>query len=267
MKKNKLTPFWRLSGPNIRGVSYLLGTMHLKPLAPKSQWPAPYANYIDLCKVFATEFPMNEVKAGLLGEFSLLPDNQSLTDLLTEKQLKKLEKNLLKSLGLPIRSLLRMKPLLVVNLISERLLADANPISMDKDLWQVAEAKGKILKGVETFEEQLHILERIPIKYQLKNLLSIAKDIGKYKRQLLHLSEIYDAGDMQQLYKVSKKGIGPIRKFMLTDRNQVMADRIMTIASEASLFCAIGAGHLAGKKGVLRLLKQQGLTIKPIIFK
>lgn len=250
----------------MNGISYLLGTMHVKPLGKKENWQDLYINYIDLCKVFATEFPLDQVDVALLGKSSLLKDDQLISNLLSTSQLNKLEKKLLKSLGLPIRSLLRMKPIMIVNLINERILADCKPISMDKTLWQAAEEKGKILKGIETFEEQIDLLERIPIKYQLKNLLSIAKNIGKYKQQLLHLADIYDAGDIQQLYKVSKKGLGPIRKFMLRDRNEIMANRIIELAKEQSLFCAIGAGHLAGKNGVLRRLKQQGLTIKPINF-
>ncbi len=240
--------------------------MHVKPLRKEENWQETYLNYIDLCKVFATEFPLDKVDTTLLGKSSLLKEDQLISNLLSTLQLNKLEKKLLKSLGLPLRSLMRMKPIMIVNLINERLLADCNPISMDISLWQAAEKKGKILKGIETFEEQLQLLERIPIKYQLKNLLSIVKNIGKYKRQLLHLAALYDAGDMQKLYKVSKKGLGPIRKFMLKDRNKIMTERIIGLATEQSLFCAIGAGHLAGKNGVLRLLKQQGLTIKPINF-
>ncbi len=266
MKKNKLTPFWRISGAHLNGISYLLGTMHVKPSRKEKNWQETYLNYIDLCKVFATEFPLDKIDVTLLGKSSLLKEDQLISDLLSTSQLNKLEKKLLKSLGLPLRSLLRMKPIMIVNLVNERILADCNPISMDTSLWQAAEEKGKILKGIETFEEQLQLLERIPIKYQLKNLLSIVKNIGKYKQQLLHLGALYDAGDMQKLYKVSKKGLGPIRKFMLKDRNKIMADRIVELATEQSLFCAIGAGHLAGKYGVLRLLKQQGLTIKPINF-
>ena len=264
MKKSKRTPFWRVSGARLNGISYLLGTMHVKPSGKEKNWQETYLNYIDLCKVFATEFPLDKVDVDLLNKSSLLKNNQTIADFLSVPQFNKLEKKLLKSLGLPLRSLLRMKPIMIVNLINEQILADCHPISMDKSLWQVAKEKGKILKGIETFEEQLDLLERIPIKYQMKNLVSIVKNIGKYKRQLLHLGEIYDAGNMQKLHKVSKKGLGPIRKFMLTDRNEVMANRIIDIAVEDPLFCVIGAGHLAGKNGVLRLLKQKQLTVKPI---
>ncbi len=264
LKKSKLTPFWRISGAHLTGISYLLGTMHVKPSQKEKNWESLYTGYIDLCKVFATEFPLDKVDGTLLSECSLLENEQLISNLLSTSQYNKLEKKLQKTLGLPLRALLRMKPIMIVNLINERILADCNPISMDTSLWKAAEEKGKILKGIETFEEQLQLLERIPIKYQLKNLLSIGKDLGKYKRQLLHLGTLYDAGDIQKLYKISKKGLGPIRKFMLNDRNEIMATRIIELATEQPLFCAIGAGHLAGKNGVLRLLKQQGISVKPI---
>lgn len=267
MKNKKKTPFWRLSGADVQGISYLLGTMHLKPPGPKPSWEAPFLNYIDLCQVFATEFSLDEVDPVLLRKFSLLPDNQLLSDYLTEKKFKKLEKVLLKSLGLPLRSLIRMQPLMIVNLISEQLLAAYHPVSMDSELWQAAVKKGKRMEGIETFEEQLQILKKIPIDYQVKNLVSIIKNINQYRKKLLHLAKVYDTGDIQQLYKVSKQGMGSIRKLMLIDRNHIMAERIYDKIQTTSMFCAIGAGHLAGKEGVLRLLKKKGVTIKPILVK
>ena len=52
---------------------------------------------------------------------------------------------------------------------------------------------------------------------------------------------------------------------MLYQRNVVMTDRFFKIIQEKSIFCAIGAGHLGGKQGVLRLLKQRGLTVKEVV--
>lgn len=241
--------------------------MHLKPPGSQPSWQAPFLNYIDLCKGFATEFSLDEVDPVLLSKFSLLPEGQLLSDHLSEKKIKKLERVLVKSLGLPLRSLMRMKPLMIINLISERILAEYHPVSMDHELWQAALKKGKDLEGIETFEEQLQVLQKIPLEYQLKNLRSVVKNIGQYRKQLLHLAEVYDTGDIQQLYKVSKKGMGSIRKLMLLDRNHLMADRIFEKIQNKSMFCAIGAGHLAGKEGVLRLLKKKGVTVKPIIVK
>ncbi len=51
---------------------------------------------------------------------------------------------------------------------------------------------------------------------------------------------------------------------MLYERNEIMARRFVEIASERSLFCAVGAGHLAGEKGMLRQLKKQGFKTTPV---
>ena len=43
-----------------------------------------------------------------------------------------------------------------------------------------------------------------------------------------------------------------------------MAKRIGLMAKEQSIFAAIGASHLGGQKGVLRLLKKEGFKVRPV---
>jgi uncharacterized protein YbaP (TraB family) len=43
-----------------------------------------------------------------------------------------------------------------------------------------------------------------------------------------------------------------------------MANRIADLIQQQTAFCAIGAAHMAGAKGVLRLLKLKGLSINPV---
>jgi uncharacterized protein YbaP (TraB family) len=69
---------------------------------------------------------------------------------------------------------------------------------------------------------------------------------------------------VQQLYKMVKKNSKGMRPLMLYRRNEVMAERIGALVQEQRVFAAIGAAHLGGGKGVLRLLKKQGLTLHPV---
>jgi uncharacterized protein YbaP (TraB family) len=41
---------------------------------------------------------------------------------------------------------------------------------------------------------------------------------------------------------------------------------MLSTMEEGNLFCAVGAGHLYGKNGILRLIKHHGINIKPIPF-
>ena len=75
----------------------------------------------------------------------------------------------------------------------------------------------------------------------------------------------YRNGAVRELYKAAKKDAKGMRKILLFERNVMMVSRFVKIARENSLFCAVGAGHLAGKKGMLRLLKKEGFHIHPVL--
>ncbi|MGE5765707.1 MAG: TraB/GumN family protein [Bacteroidota bacterium] len=48
---------------------------------------------------------------------------------------------------------------------------------------------------------------------------------------------------------------------MLNDRNRLMVERMMPLMQRGSTFVGVGAGHLAGEEGILRLLEQRGYTV------
>ncbi|MGK4566208.1 TraB/GumN family protein [Flavobacterium sp. 3HN19-14] len=54
-------------------------------------------------------------------------------------------------------------------------------------------------------------------------------------------------------------------KALIIDRNIVMAKSIDSLARTGSLFAAVGAAHLAGKGGIIQLLRNKGYTVTPII--
>jgi len=56
----------------------------------------------------------------------------------------------------------------------------------------------------------------------------------------------------------------PYLEAMLYKRNEIMTHNFDSIAKKGSLFAAIGAAHLPGKKGVIELLRQKGYTVKPV---
>ncbi|MBD3582337.1 TraB/GumN family protein [Flavobacterium selenitireducens] len=54
-------------------------------------------------------------------------------------------------------------------------------------------------------------------------------------------------------------------KALITDRNNVMLKSIDSIARKGSLFAAVGAAHLPGKKGLIEMLREKGYTVKPVV--
>ena len=135
-----------------------------------------------------------------------------------------------------------------------------------RELHQLAQQLEKECTGIETFAEQLVVLNKIPMAYQVKSLLKIGKNINQFRKGLKQMFTVYETRDVQKIHKIAKKGAGSMRKLMLYRRNQIMADRIFEKIYKKSIFCAIGAGHLGGKQGVLRLLKLKGFTVKPVHY-
>lgn len=255
---------YRLQLPDQSSHSFLLGTMHVKDERAFSMFPQ-IEQYIDQCEAFAAE-----TNLGNVGELSsdnqmrMLPDNQTLDQFLPDKKYDKLQMIIKKAFNVDIKYMRGYQPIFITSAIDQSILGQEYPLSMDHQLWKYAEEKGKKLAGVETIKEQQKILESIPLKIQIDNLVDIGANVSKYRKRIDHLANLYTDGNIAMLYRISKKGLGKLRKLLLYDRNTLMAERIYQMIQEQPTFCAVGAGHLWGQKGVLRKLKNMGISYKPM---
>ena len=216
------------------------------------------------CDGFAAEFHLEDAGLGIESDMMQLPDSQRISDLFTKKRYQKYRSLLLKSTGLDLAHYERMLPFMVVNFATEGLLRQEMPQPLDQHLWGFAKSAEKSLHGIETFAEQIEVLKKITLDDQVKMLSGLCRNIGRFRQYLLRLAELYEAGAVQQLYKMVKKNSKGMRHLMLYHRNEVMAERIAALVQQQRVFVAIGAAHLGGGKGVLRLLKKQGVFAKPI---
>lgn len=80
------------------------------------------------------------------------------------------------------------------------------------------------------------------------------------------LEDAYRKGDLDMLDSLNKLSYDPFfRKYMLIERNKIMAIRMDSIMKLMPLFTGVGAAHLPGEEGVIELLRKMGYTIKPIV--
>ncbi|MCF8245346.1 MAG: TraB/GumN family protein [Saprospiraceae bacterium] len=261
MLKNSL--LWKLEGKTLPAPSYLFGTMHVRDQRAFQKLERVY-EAIGECEGFAAEFHLDDAGSGIDSGVMQLPDGQRISDFFSKKKYQKYRTVLLKSTGLDLAQFEHMLPFMVVNFATERLLQQEMPDPLDQHLWGFAKSAGKSLHGIETFQEQMEVLQKITLEDQLKMLSGLCQNIGRFRQYLLRLTELYEASELQLLYKLVKKNSKGMRHLMLYHRNEVMAERIGALVQEQRVFAAIGAAHLGGGKGVLRLLKQHGIVAKPI---
>lgn len=253
---------WQLEHDEFPADSYLFGTMHVQDVRAFRRLKTAKEKILE-CDRFAVEFHLEDMTAGADLRKMNLPEGQKLSDLMSAKKYEKLRKILLKSVGLDLNFFQQSLPFMLLGMVSGLMLKKEMPASLDETLWSFAKAEGKSMHGIETLKEQLEVLDQIPIPSQVKMLQAMGKNISKFRKYLLHVTHLYEQEELQLLSKVVKRNAGGLRKLMLYRRNEVMADRIFDMAMQAPTFAAVGAGHLGGKMGVIRLLKQKGLKVKP----
>ncbi len=263
MNRKKESLLWSIDAKHLPGTSYLFGTMHVRDQRAFKNL-AFIEQMIERFEAFATELDLSPNSSLFSPQSILLPDNRTLTYYIGERKYAKLHKILTKAFDLDLDKLQSFLPMVISNKIAERILAQDASCSLDEFLSKFALENEKIMLGIESFQEQIDILHHIPLDFQIKNLLQIGRNVKKHRHHLLKLITYYEEGRLRDLYLSSKKSLGKIRKVLLYDRNKIMATRITGIIQERTLFCAVGAAHLAGYKGILRILKKQGFVVKTV---
>lgn len=265
MKKQKQSLLWQVQGGNIKEPSYFFGTMHVRDKQAFRGLDF-LKSCIQKCDAFAAEFNLNDADPTAMQEATQLPNGQRLEDLFSPNTYKKLAKVVQKSTEYSIEQFQHSSPFLLLNFISEAQFGTDNQQALDSTLFEFAARENKILLGLESFEQQIAIFGKIDLQQQCRSLKKVAHNFEAFSKDLKKTAQYYIQGDIQKLQKKAKRSIGNMKRVLLYDRNVKMVDSFEKIAAQQSLFAAVGAGHLAGQKGVLRLLKKRGYTVTPVIY-
>ena len=263
MPSNKHSLLWKLEKAGLPGPSYLFGTMHVRP---HDGLPVldKVAEVLPTCAVFAAEVDMDFAPGVMASNVSM---NQiSIRANLREKQYNRLRNIIRKATDIDIATVDLLPPMFTITMISSAMLQEGDEVvHLDRNLWEKAKSLGLELAGLETAEDQVRILFKISPGQQVKLLRDLGQNIGKYRRHLLKMNSLYEQEDIYGLYKGTKQNMGALRKPLIYIRNRKMADSILRITQEKTLFAAVGAAHLAGRKGLLRMLKQDGFKLSPYL--
>lgn len=261
--KNAL--LWRITAAEGASapVSYLFGTMHVRDLRAFGQMET-VERCLAECAVFATEFDFSDLDQTALAAALQMPEGLTLDVLLGRNAWKRLLHIAAKHLMVEGASLRFAHPMRVSAMLSAGLMETEMAYSLDETLWNSAKHLGLETTGVETFEEQIRILHSITLAEHVENLRAFLKNQKTHKRRTQKMMEWYREENLQNLYRSAKKETRGLRARLLYRRNEIMTARFAEIARDQSLFCAVGAGHLAGAKGMLRGLKQLGFKAQPV---
>jgi hypothetical protein len=262
MKKQSL--LWKISSKESAVSHYLFGTMHLSTSAAYSH-AEKAKKYISKLSVYAAEMDLNQTLDKNMIQYFKLPEGIKLSSLYIPRHFEKFKKTILKSFNIDITQYDDFSPFFISTLLAESVIPKSHGKALDHFLWDHAFDLGLTMKGVESFEDQLNILNQIPMNYQIKALKDIVRNTKVFKSKIKKLHSLYEIEDIESLNKQTKKSVGRIRKLMIYDRNHIMVERMISMMKEKPTFFAIGAAHMSGGKGLISLMKKAGYKLEPVM--
>lgn len=241
---------------------YILGTMHVRDKRAFSFLDKILA-LIDDCNKFYAETDLDALqKINISGSMSF-DSGDHIKNYFTPKRYNKIDKLCIKSFQISLNEVGHLRPLAIINFLTLRLLSNDMNLPLDHHLWNYASQHKECL-GLETAIEQRDIYKQIPFEWELKQFKDAMRNISSFRKGIAIMANYYQAGRVNKLYRVGRKQLGSMRSLLLYDRNVRMGNVAINALRLNTCFITVGAGHLAGKKGVLRIIKKAGYSISPV---
>lgn len=257
---------WKIETPG-KAPSYLFGTIHsddprVTELAP------PVQAAFQQAKSFTMEVVANAPGLVSMAEAMFFKDEKTLEQVLG----KALYAQTLKALsqrGLPAAGVEKQKPWAVMVALS--MPRPKHGLFLDMALQLEAARAQKPTFGLETMEEQIGVFNEMPLSEQVDLLQETVRHAATIDTQIEELTRAYLSRDLAELEAIVAKyqpaGNRSYEKIMdrlLNQRNRRMLERMRPRLGEGSAFIAVGALHLPGRQGLLRLLEQAGYGVTAV---
>jgi uncharacterized protein len=259
---------YEVSGKDLKQPSYLYGTFHLVCPADLQMNDAIRKALGDARQLYLElDFDDPALQTSMMKGMTM-GDGKTLKDVMKAEDYGTLDTYLQQRLGMGLTQMGALKPVALLSFMFMSMLK-CQPASYDLTFAQMAGKDGKDVLGLETLEEQMAVLEKIPLDEQIKTLLEMARKPEEAQKEIASLMTAYRAQDLPQLMKLineSKFDGEPegFKEDLLDKRNNNWIPIIEKAARDKATFFAFGAGHLGGNKGVVNLLREKGYTVKPI---
>jgi len=258
---------WRVERAGVTP-SYLFGTMHSDdPDVVKLSTPVQQA--FDQAHSVTLEVVLDPRSLLAMTSALLMTDGNTLKSLIGGRLYER-TLDVMEARGIPEMLVVNMKPWAVaVTLMTP---PGNNGVVLDHVLYQGAVAAGKKVHGLETVAEQMGLFDGLSRKDQITLLEDTLDNLDTVAQMLDELQAAYldrDLKRLMELNEASMRDSDPLlaetfNRKVIVERNYRMAERMQPRLREGQQFIAVGALHLAGKEGLLKLLSERGYRLSRI---
>jgi uncharacterized protein YbaP (TraB family) len=258
-----MSVFWEIRPRGGGPTSYVLGTMHVRD-ARVFRYRPLYAEHLERCTVFMPEYDLFDPSAHVFHDALILPPGETVRDLLPRAVADRLARLLREEAGMALGDVQHLTPFALLQMLAEFCLGREYHLPLDAVLYEDARRLGLSCAGLETPEEHFSTLSKMPENDFLRSLIDALRDFGRFRRRSRRMLDSYVRGDLNGLLRLGRRQLGGLREVMLFERNRAMSVHLVNKAREEAVFAAVGAAHLPGGKGMLRLIKHSGFAVRPV---
>jgi uncharacterized protein len=266
---------WKVTGP--QGVVYLLGTLHVGsadfyPLAPILETSFKQADTL------VTEAELSEPQASshllkVLLETGVYPADDSIDKHIGEDTRARLARYIATTQELA-SSYARMKPWFLsfaIALVEAKRMGFDPSNGVDRHFVDEATQMHKPIATLETTDAQLKMMSSFPDELQDKYLLSTLVD-AEHKTEIIGgMIAAWKSGNAEAMdaattaYSQEYPALKPVFDKMFGQRNDGMTLKIeQFLQTPKTYFVAVGAGHLAGERGILSQLRAKHYDVEQL---
>jgi len=256
-----------------KGVVYLLGSLHF---GTQDMYPLPEGIMDAFSAADVLVVEANVQNQGSSGEVArqlaskgVYVDGSSLEDHVKPATWRKLNE-LAKRLGVKDEVLRLQKPWLAALTLTGQALKQAGfreELGVEQAFIKEAGAKKPILE-MESVEQQIKLFDEFSAQEQEQMLLQSIQDLARGPEIFKNIADAWRKGDAEAIDLITRQSFdsGPVAaklfKVLFADRNIAMTNKIdELLADRRTYFVVIGAGHIAGEQGILKLLETRGYRI------
>ena len=274
---------YRISGNGLESPSYIVGTYHLAPASFADSIPG-MSEAIENAQQVCGELDMMDAfkpeNTARLLQSQMLPEGVTLSSLLTADQLSRLNALLLEVLGTNLEDeayaaqVEKMKPVALSTTLSlasyMKKAQSFNPMELLDNYFQtLALQSGKSVIGFETVDFQMGVLYGSELPEQVEDLMCLVDHFDEATELVDRITSAYFSQNFQQLESVLEEEMEGTcaatpeeEAALLDDRNHNWIKLMPDMMAEKPTLFVVGAGHLCGEQGVLKLLEGLGYTVE-----
>ena len=257
---------WSIVNPKAPAdTSYLFGTIHQiseKDFAITDKIEKAFGK----SEVLITEIDLTDPK--MFSEMMprmMMTDGMTLEKIMSPEDYQALSKFMTENTGQPLAMYNDKKPFMAAMVVMNYFI-EGTPASYDMTLTQMAQKQGLKIKGLETVAEQMDVLDKTPYKEQAQQLIEMIENVEKTKESFAEIVQAYKTEHLEELNKLLDENMESIgeKSTMIDDRNIKWIPTIEEATKENRCFIAVGAGHLPGELGLIKLLRDKGYHVNPV---